>query len=66
MWKSSLAQNVSTQVGVKISLDEESAPMTIEKNKILRAQLELLGKQPWQASPFASFLRRMNWFIMAI
>ena len=37
-------KNTSTQVGMKISFDEESAPITIEKNKILGAVLELPAK----------------------
>ena len=40
---------------MKFSLDELSAPMTIEKIKILGAVLELSAKQPCQANPFASF-----------
>ena len=49
-------------MGLKISLDEELAPMTIEKNKILGAVLELPAKQPCRASQFASFLRWMGRF----
>ena len=38
------AWNASTQVGMDFSLDEESAPMTIEKIKILGAVLQLPAK----------------------
>ena len=51
---------------MKFSLDELSAPMAIEKIKILGAILELSAKQPCQASPFASFLRWIGWFGLAI
>ena len=47
---------------MKFNLDELSAPMTIEKIKILGAVLELSAKQPCQASPFASFFV-VDWLV---
>ena len=51
--------NSGAYVSMKISSNEESAPMVIEQIKILRAVLELPAKQHCQFSPFGSF----SWWI---
>ena len=47
-------KNVRAKVAMDITLDEYSAPRTIEKMKILGAVLELPAKQHCQSSPFTS------------
>ena len=51
---------------MEISLDEELESMTIDKNKILEAVLELPAKQPCRASQFALFFWWIGSFGRAI
>ena len=47
-------------VAMDFSCNKGSAPMAIEKVKILGAFLELPAKQHRQFSPFGQFLRQMG------
>jgi hypothetical protein len=48
-------KNLGTQGTIEISSNEKSAPMAIEKIKIVGAVLELPAKQHCQFSPFGPF-----------
>ena len=48
------------------SCKEQSAPMSIEKIKILGAILELTAKKHLQSTPFTSKRRQMGWFGKAV
>ena len=53
-------KNVRAKVAMDFTLDKYSAPMTIEKMKILGAVLELPAKQHCQSSPFTSKLGQIG------
>ena len=51
---------------MKFGLDEYSAPMGIEKIKILGAFQELTAKLQSKCSPFTSFLLQIGWIGSAV
>ena len=58
--KSIFPKNVGTQVSKEFSSNEISAPIAIEKIKILGAVFELPAKQHCQFSPFTKEMGRMG------
>ena len=59
-------KNVGASVAMNFTQDKYSAPMAIEKIKILVAILELPAKQHCQSSPFTSKLGQIGQISSAV